>query len=180
MTTQPKTYRDGIFLITDEQSCPHYSIGDELKVEAYSLSVSGYKPGCLQLADDLIEIISAKEGYGTLPAVSTKKTRFTCGGCTGTITFEYKKEKDFATLQMKLLQETEERRKKKHLEQFFGVLRALQIFDPLDDESLSDLTVLLELTSIPMGKVVVKEDDPVRNLYIIIPEVIVPDWSATA
>lgn len=160
--------RDGIFLITEENSCPIYSVGDELKVETFSLTVSDYKPGCLQLSSDLTEIVTAKEGFSTIPSLSRKKTRFQCGGCGGQITFEYKKDKDFATLQMKLLKETEERRKKKHLKQFFGVLRNLQIFDPLDDESLGDLTVLLELTTIAMGKTIIGKDEAARNLYIIL------------
>lgn len=168
MKSAPKPYRDGIFLVTTEQSCPLYSVGDELKVEAFSLTVSDFKPGCLQLSNDLSEIVTAKEGFSTITAISRKKTRFNCGGCTGEISFEYKKEKDFATVQMKLLKETEERRKKKHLEKFFGVLRQLQIFDSLDDESLGDLTVLLELTTIPMGKTIIRIDENARHLYIIL------------
>ena len=168
MSNTVSSYRDAIFLITAEQSCPLYSIGDELKVEGFSLSVSGFKPGCLQLTSDLKEIVTATESFTTLPVMSNQKSRFQCSGCSGTISFEYKKEKDFATLQMKLLQETEERRKRKHLEQFFSELRGLPIFDPLDDDNLSDLTVLLELTTVPMGKAIVKQDEPGRNLYIII------------
>jgi len=160
--------RDGIFLVTEEQSCPIYSVGDELKVEAFSLTVSDFKPGCLQLSNDLTEIVTTKEGFSSLPSLGRKKTRFQCGGCGGQITFEFKKDKDFATVQMKLLKETEERRKKKHLKQFFGVLRNLQIFDSLDDESLGELTVLLELTTVAMGKTVVGKDESSRNLYIIL------------
>ncbi len=168
MKSAPKPYRDGIFLVVDEEACPFYSIGDELKVEGFSLSVSGYKPACLQLSIDMSEIITVKEGYSSLPTIGRTKTRFECGGCQGKIFFEFKKDKDFATLQMKLLKETEERRKKKHLEQFFGVLRKLKIFDPLDDDSLSDLTVLLELTTVPMGKTVINADEPVQYLYILL------------
>ena len=83
MKSAPKPYRDGIFLVTTEQSCPLYSVGDELKVEAFSLSVSDFKPGCLQLSNDLSEIVTAKEGFSTITAISRKKTRFNCGGCTG-------------------------------------------------------------------------------------------------
>ena len=35
MKSAPKQYRDGIFLVTAEQSCPLYSVGDELKVENF-------------------------------------------------------------------------------------------------------------------------------------------------
>lgn len=168
MKSQPKPYRDGIFLVTEEQSCPIYSIGDELKIEDFCLSVSDFKPGCLQLSRELHEIVTAKDGLTTIPGISRKKSRYTCGGCQGEIFFEYKKEKDFATLQMKMLKETEERRKKKHLQQFFGVLRKLQIFDALDDDSLSELTVLLELTTITIGKVIIKKDEHSRHLHIVL------------
>lgn len=168
MKSAQKPYRDGIFLVTDEQSCPYYSIGDELKVEGFSLSVSDYKAVCLQLSIDMSDIVTAKEGYGSLPSIGIKKNRFECSGCQGQISFEYKKEKDFATLQMKLLKETEERRKKKHLDRFFGVLRKLKTFASLDDDSLSDLTVLLELITVPMGKTVINADEAVRYLYILL------------
>jgi len=168
MKSAPKPYRDGIFLVIDEESCPFYSIGDELKVEGFSLSVSDYKPACLQLSIDMSEIVTSKEGYRSLPTIGLAKTRFECGGCQGKISFEFKKDKDFATLQMKLLKETEERRKKKHLERFFGELRKLKIFDPLDDDSLSDLTVLLELITVPIGKAVIKADEPAQYLYILL------------
>lgn len=168
MKSAPKTYQDGIFLVVEERSCPIYSAGDELKVEGFSLSVSDYKPGCLQLSNDLSEIVTSTEGFSNIPTIGRKKSRFNCGGCQGQISFEYKKEKDFATVQMKLLKETEERKKKKHLEKFFSVLRRLKIFDSLDDESLSELTVLLELKTIPIGKTVIRKDEPARHLYIIL------------
>jgi CRP-like cAMP-binding protein len=168
MKSAPKTYQDGIFLVVEERSCPIYSAGDELKVEGFSLSVSDYKPGCLQLSNDLSEIVTSTEGFSNIPTIGRKKSRFNCGGCQGQISFEYKKEKDFATVQMKLLKETEERKKKKHLKKFFSVLRRLKIFDSLDDESLSELTVLLELKTIPIGKTVIGKDEPARHLYIIL------------
>ncbi len=168
MKSAPKTYRNGIFLIVEERSCPIYRAGDELKVEDFSLSVSDYKPGCLQLSNDLSEIVTSTEGFSNIPTMGRKKSRFNCGGCQGQISFEYKKEKDFATVQMKLLKETEERKKKKHLAKFFSVLRSLKIFDSLDDESLSELTVLLELKTIPIGKTVIGKDEPARHLYIIL------------
>ena len=42
-------YPQAIFLVTEERSCPLYNIGDELKVENFSFSVSSYKSGCLYL-----------------------------------------------------------------------------------------------------------------------------------
>ena len=162
-------FRDAIFIITDEERCPVYSIGEELKIENYCLSISSYKPNCLYLAGAIAEVVSSRDSLGGFSKLSGHKTRFSCGGCDdGIIHFEFKKEKDFATLQMKLLKETEEKRKKQHLDQFFGVLRGLTIFEPLDDDSLSDLTLLLELKTFPMGKLVVKKGAPGTSLFIIL------------
>ena len=44
-----------------------------------------------------------------------QKAKFECGGCTGLIRFEYKKDKGFATLQMKLLAAAERREKIKRV-----------------------------------------------------------------
>ena len=166
---QAEKIRDAIFLITNERACPLYNIGEEIKIENFSLSISSYKPNCLYLAEKVTEIVTSRDSFGGFTKVSGHKTRFDCGGCgDGIINFEFKKDKDFATLQMKLLKETEERRKKQHLDKFFGVLRKLKIFETLDDDSLSDLTLLLELKAIPMGKRIVKKGDPGTHLYIIL------------
>ena len=168
MQKQVDTFRDAIFIITEETTCPIYNVGEELKIENFCLSVSSYKPNCLHLARSIADIVSSRDSFGGFTKIGGHKARFDCGGCEGLIHFEFKKEKDFATLQMKLLKETEEKRKKKHLEMFFGVLRGLKIFEPLDDDSLSDLTLLLELKTIPIGKIVVKKGAPGTNLYVIL------------
>ena len=165
---QADKFRDAIFIITEEKSCPIYGVGEELKIENYCLSISSYKPNCLYLSSKIGEIVASRDSLGGFTKLSGHKTRFDCGGCQGMIHFEFKKDRDFATLQMKLLKETEERRKKQHLDKFFGVLRGLKIFEPLDDDSLSDLTLLLELKTIPMGKIVVKQGDAGTYLYIIL------------
>lgn len=115
-----------------------------------------------------MKIVSNSDGFGGFSKLETQKTRFSCGGCDGLIHFEYKKEKGYATLQMKLLQEMEEKRKKQHLAKFFGVLRSLPIFEPLDDDALRDLTLLLDLQAVPIDRVVLKVNDPGSNLYIVL------------
>jgi CRP-like cAMP-binding protein len=161
-------FHDAVFLITGERSCPIYSVGEELKVESFSLSVSSYKPACLYLARKITDIVTSKESISGFAQAVNRNTQFTCGGCEGLIHFEYKKEKEFATLQMKLLKETEERRRRKRLERFFGELRKLNIFKPLDDQSLSDLTMLLELKTILVDKIIIKKEAPSNHLYIIL------------
>jgi CRP/FNR family cyclic AMP-dependent transcriptional regulator len=162
-------FRDAVFLITQERSCPLYNVGEEFKVDNFSLLVSSYKPGCLHLAQKIATIVASKDSISGFPKFGGQKSSsYDCGGCEGLIHFEYKKEKDFATLQMKLLKETEDRRKRKHLDRFFGELRKLDIFKPLDDSSLTDLTLLLELKTILVDKVIMKKGAPGNHLYIIL------------
>lgn len=161
---------DAIFLITEERGCPIYNAGEELKVENFCLTVPSFKTDCLYLAQSIINVISSRETFAGFGKFSSQKTKFDCsGGCgEGIIRFEFKKEKDFATLQMKLLNETEERRKRQHLDRFFGVLRNLDLFESLDDDALIDLTMLLEMKNIPVDKVVLKKGDPGTYLHIIL------------
>lgn len=168
MKKKEEKFRDAIFVIVSEESCPLYSVGEEIKVESYGLSMSNYKPGCLYLSRQVASIVAAKESFGGISRVTTQKTRHDCGGCEGLIHFEYKKDRDFATLQMKLLEEAEENRRKKHLERYFGVLRKIKLFDSLENDALADLTVLLDFKSIPFGKMVVKKGSPGTNFFIIL------------
>jgi CRP/FNR family transcriptional regulator, cyclic AMP receptor protein len=163
-------YQNAVFLITRESSCPFYNLGEELKVENFGLSVSSYKPGCLYLAQKITSIVTTKNSISGFPQTSSRNSKFDCGGCEGEglIHFEYKKEKEFATLQMKLLKETEERRRRKRLDKFFGELRKLNIFKTLDDQSLKDLTVLLDVKTILSDKIIIKKNTPGNHLYIIL------------
>ncbi len=160
-------YRDAVFVITEERSCPVYSLGEELKVQNFNLLTASYKPSCLHLAREIANIVTIKDTISRLPEIGGQKPYFDCGGCEGMIHFEYKKGKDFATLQMKMLQEAKDRRHRKLIEQHFGELRKFDIFSPLNDHSLIDLTLLLEFRSIPKDKRVVKKGAPGNNLYII-------------
>ena len=69
---------------------------------------------------------------------------------------------------MKMLNDAEEKRKRQHLDKFFGVLRKLSIFEPLDDDALSDLTLLLDMRSIPTNKIVIKKGQPGTHLNIVL------------
>lgn len=161
-------YRDAVFIIIDECSCPLYSVGEELKVQNFTLLTASYKPSCLHLAQKIATLVTIQDNVSGLPQTGVQKSQFDCGGCEGMIHFEYKKGKDFATLQMKMLQETENRRHSKLIEEHFEALRQLDIFKPLDDHSLIDLTLLLEFKTIPKDKRVVKKGVPGNHLYIIL------------
>lgn len=168
MNTPDEKYSDAVFIIIEEQACPVYSVGEELKVQGFCLSATAYKPACLHLTKKIADILTIKNGSSGLSTVTGQKSQFDCGGCGGMIHFEFKKEKDFATMQMKMLKVAEERRNRHLVEKHFGQLRKLDIFRPLDDASLVDLTLLLEFKTILQNKRVVKKGASGNHLYIIL------------
>ncbi|TKB09644.1 cyclic nucleotide-binding domain-containing protein [Desulforhopalus sp. IMCC35007] len=163
-------YRDAVFVIMEECSCPIYDLGDELKVQNFSLVTSSYKASCLHLTAKIADIVTVEKNLSGSPQkTGGQKLQFDCGGCgESKIFFEYKKEKDFATLQMKMLKEAQEQRNSKQLKQHFEALRKLDIFKPLNDSSLIDLALLLEFKTIPQNKIIVKKGSPGNQLYIIL------------
>ncbi|MBU1139445.1 MAG: cyclic nucleotide-binding domain-containing protein [Proteobacteria bacterium] len=165
---QEKKFSDAIFVVTEERACPFYNVGEELKVEQHSLVVPEAKPACMVLVEKLIGITTKKQTFERFSQLGVQKSNFDCGGCQGMIRFEYKKEKGFATLQMKLLSETEARRRRQHLDKFFGRLRSFHLFESLDDDALGDLTALLELKKYPASKVVLKKGEPGTHLFILL------------
>jgi len=168
VNTTLRKFRDAIFIVTEERGCPIYNVREELEVGKFSLTVPSLKPSCLILAEEITKIVTSRESFrDKMSMFSSKKSRFNCGGCQGIIHFEFKKEKSYVTSQMKLLNQTEERRRRQRLDKFFGIFRNLSIFESLDDDALGDLTILLEVKTIPMAKVVIKRDEPGNHLYII-------------
>jgi len=161
-------YRNAIFIITEERSCPIYNVGEEFKVETDALTVPEAKPVCLMMVRELMKAVAEKQSLERFSPSGIKKIKFECGGCVGLIRFEFKKEKEFATLQMKLLAVAEQRARMRHLDKFFDVLRRLDIFEPLDEDSLRDLTAQLQLKEYSDNKIVLKKGDPGTNLYIVL------------
>lgn len=161
-------FRNGIFIITEEDHCPLYNVREELRVGEGVLTLAVGKPTCLVLARDIISITSADNSFETYSHGSTGRAKFECGGCVGVIRFEYKKEKEFATLQMKLLAAAERREKIKETVGFAGLLRAIDIFSPLSDEDLLDLSSLLELVEYPWQFPITQKGDPGNRLYILL------------
>ncbi|HIP39414.1 MAG TPA: DUF4388 domain-containing protein [Desulfocapsa sulfexigens] len=161
-------FRSGVFIITEERHCPLYNVGEELHVDEGVLKLPAAKPTCLTLTRDLIELASEDVAYERYLQGSRKKTKFECGGCTGIIRFEFKKEKEFATIQMKLLAASERREKLKAISHFSGLLRRIEIFQPLSDDDLLDLTTLLKLHDYNWGFPILQKGDPASNLFIII------------
>lgn len=165
---QKKKYRDAIFVINEERACPFYNIGEELHVVGNCVEVPEAKAVCIILVGKLIEITAKKDSFEHFSQLGPKKSKFDCGGCIGRIHFEYKKKKGFSTVQMKLLSEAEERRRKTHLDKFYSKLRSFPLFESLDDGALYDLADLLELRTYPKDKVVLKKGDPGSNLFVVL------------
>ncbi|MGD9947619.1 MAG: cyclic nucleotide-binding domain-containing protein [Desulfobulbus sp.] len=161
-------YRDAIFVVTEEQVCPIYNVGEEFKVDNSALTVPEGKTTCLLMVQELMAAVSERKSMKHFSPYGVQRLSFECGGCTGLIRFEFKKDKEFATLQMKLLAAAEQRAKMRHLDQFYGLLRQLEIFEPLDDNSLRDLSGQLKLKDYDSNKVILKKGDPGTSLYIVL------------
>jgi len=161
-------YRNAIFIVTEERSCPIYNVGEEFKVENDALAVPEGKTACLMMVRELMKAVAEKKSLERFSPYGVQRVKFECGGCTGLIRFEFKKEKGFATLQMKLLAAAEQRARMRHLDKFYDVLRRLDIFEPLDEDSLRDLSGQLQLRHYDANKVVLKKGDPGVSLYIIL------------
>ncbi len=161
-------FRNGVFIISEERHCPLYNVGEELTVEAGMLKLPAAKPTCLTLTNDLIKLASEDVAFERYLQGSRKRTKFECGGCTGVICFEFKKEKEFSTIQMKLLAASDRRDKLKSVSHFAGLLRTIEIFKPLIEDDLLDLATLLELEEYQRGFPILKKGDPASNLFIII------------
>ncbi|MCP3888229.1 MAG: DUF4388 domain-containing protein [Desulfobulbaceae bacterium] len=161
-------FRNGIFIITEEDHCPLYNVREELEVNEGILTLPVSKPTCLTLAKDLVEIASAESSFERYSKGATEKVKFECGGCTGLIRFEYKKDKGFATLQMKLLVATEKREKLRGINRFAGLLRSIKTFSSLADDDLLDLASLLDLIDYPWQFPITQKGDPGDRLFILL------------
>ncbi len=165
---EKKKFRDAIFTVTEERACPIYNSGDEIKVEELCAVVPEAKQVCMVLVEKLIAITAKKESFERFTQMGVQGQRFECGGCKGKIIFQYKKQKGFSTVQMKLLNKAEERRRKQHLAIFYDKLREFPLFESLDDDALLDLAGLLENKTFKKDKVVLKEGGPGTHLHILL------------
>ena len=161
-------YRNGVFLVTDEMYCPLYNVGEEFAVQDGILHLPIAKPTCLNLASEIHAITTQDESYEKTESGEKKKVRFDCGGCTGIIRFEFKKEKGFQTIQMKLLAATDRKEKIRTTAVFADLLRKVDIFSSLTNDELLDLAALMELREYPWGFPILQKGDPGSYLYIII------------
>jgi CRP/FNR family transcriptional regulator, cyclic AMP receptor protein len=161
-------FRNGIVSITREKHCPLYNVGEILQLDEGILKLPVAKPTCLTLAKDLIALASEGIVFEEYFQGSKQKTEFECGGCTGSIRFEFKKEKECATIQMKLLASGDRREKLKSNVRFAELLRTIDIFEPLSNDDLLDLATLLKFEDYNWGFPILQKGEPASNLFIIV------------
>jgi len=161
-------FRNAIFVVTEERFCPIYNVGDEFNVLRDALTIPGVKPACLVLVRSIMRITEGQEVLKRHTVFGTQKVKFECGGCSGLIRFEYKKEKEYATTQMKLLAVAQRRREHRELEEFTDMLKSFPVFAPLGDNDLYDLFTLLRFKKYGPDEIILRKGDPGTHLYIIL------------
>ena len=161
-------FRNAIFIVTEEQSCPIYNVGEEFQVRDMALTVKSEKPACLKLVQKVAQASSSTPVFERFTQKGIQRAKFECGGCTGLIRFEFKKEKEFATLQMKLLAAAEQRAKISHIGEFYDLLRGMEIFEPLIDNDVRDLSAMLKMSRYGAHKIIVNKGDRGTHLYIML------------
>ncbi len=163
-------YRNAVFVVTSEDSCPIYNVGEELQIQDSAISVDYEKPVCLILVQELHRALakSKKPGEQRFSQMAMQRTTFKCPGCTGSMRFEYKKERGFSTLQMNLLRIADKKARKRHVEALFKHLRTMQVFELLEDHDLLDLISMLKLKQFDPNKVIISEGARGTHLYIIL------------
>ena len=73
-------FRNGVFVIIEEQHCPLYNVGEEITVDGGVMRLPAAKSTCLTLVQDILKLVSADVAYEQYLQGSRKKTSFECGG----------------------------------------------------------------------------------------------------
>ncbi|WP_417911039.1 cyclic nucleotide-binding domain-containing protein [Candidatus Electronema sp. PJ] len=162
-------FRNAVFVVTEECSCPLYNVGEEFAVQNSALTVERDKHICLLLVRELLKVLAdTRPLEQRITRQGVQRAKFECGGCTGLIRFEYKKEKAYSTLQMNLLKAAEQRAKQQIISQFFGILREMDLFEPLSDFDLQDLALLMKMKSYPPNKIIIEEGERGTAFYVVL------------
>lgn len=69
---------------------------------------------------------------------------------------------------MNLLEVAKKRAKKQLIEEFFGLLREMELFEPLDDFDLQDLALLMKLQKYPANKVIIEAGELGTHFYVVL------------
>ena len=161
-------FRNAIFVVTEERFCPIYNVGDEFNVLRDALTIPGVKPACLILVRTILRITEGNEALKKHTVFGSKKVKFECGGCSGLIRFEYKKDREYATTQMKLLAAAQKKRENRELDEFTDMLKSFPVFSPLSDNDLYDLFTLLRFKKYGPDDIILRKGDPGTDLYIVL------------
>lgn len=161
-------YRNSIFIINDEYNCPLYNVKEEIEVIDNALKIPTGKPVCMILVNDIVELTDEEtliekqaQGFG-------ERNEYQCGGCGGIIKFEFKKERNFTTLQMRMLAAAERKEKLREVIKYVAELREIDLFDTLNDDDLLDLATLLDFEHFDWGYFVSHKGEVGDKLYIIV------------
>jgi len=162
-------HRNAVFVVTEEHTCPLYQVGDEFIIRDSIISAGRNKELCVWLVQELLTAMSdsnlLKRRF-THPGA--RQIKFECGGCTGLIRFEYKKEVAYSTLQMKLLDASKKRAKNQLVGKFFYLLRGMELFEPLDDFDLQDLALLMKLEKYLANNIVLESGTVGSHFYVVL------------
>jgi len=161
-------FRNAIFIVTEERFCPIYSVGDEFNISRDALTIPGVKPACMILVRTIMRITEGHEAIKKHTVFGTKKVKFECGGCSGLIRFEYKKEREYATTQMKLLAAAQKRKENRELDEFTDMLKGFPVFASLGNSDLYDLFTLLRFKKYGPDEIILRKGDPGTHLYIVL------------
>jgi hypothetical protein len=160
---------NAVFVVTEEYSCPLYHGGDEFIIRDSTISAGRNKDLCVWLVQELLTAMSESDLLKRrLVHPGARQIKFECGGCTGLIRFEYKKKTTHSTLQMKLLEASKKRAKNQLLGRFFDLLRGMELFEPLDDFDLQDLTLLMKLEKYPANNILLESGTVGSHFYVVL------------
>ncbi|WPD24563.1 MAG: cyclic nucleotide-binding domain-containing protein [Candidatus Electrothrix scaldis] len=161
--------RNAVFVVTEEHSCTMYRVGDEFIIRDSTISAGGNKELCVWLVQELLTAMGDSNLLKRrLTQPGARQIKFECGGCTGLIRFEHKKETPYSTLQMKLLEDSKKRAKNQLIGKFFSLLRGMELFEPLDDYDLQDLALLMHLEEYPGNKILVESGTMGSHFYVVL------------
>lgn len=161
-------FRNGNFIITEEDHCPLYNVREIIQVSDGALTMPAGKSTCLVLAQDIIALTVSDDSCENSFLANTKKEKFACGGCVGKIHFEYEQDDEFTTLKMQLLAAAEQREQLIETTAFARLLRDIDIFSPLSEKDLLDLATLLEFVEYPWQFPITQKGAPGNWLYILL------------
>ncbi|PID75780.1 MAG: Crp/Fnr family transcriptional regulator [Deltaproteobacteria bacterium] len=158
----------GVFVATEDSLCPLYSVGDEFRINDVVLTPPPNRSTCLTLACDLAELLKVKVNGVKPSRTSLENSPIQCSGCRGFIRLQFKRDKEFATVQMRLLAARERRHRSIETTGFIPLLRAVPIFKSLSSEELIELSALLELKEVLPQTLIARKGDKGSRLYILL------------